>query len=347
MIHANALSQPLFQVHNGLVKATFLEASQLEAFSQSHHILSATHFVAAPLERTVDWPEILLVTPILDGKKMVEVWYTDAPVQYVQVDGLRLAFTDDLVMGVGSFEDCQDNLEARSYETYDRIFKTCTARNYPNMVRMWNYIPHINEPDSHGMERYQTFCKGRARAFFDQGYEENFLPAGTGIGCRSPRLSIAFLAFREQGCVNLENPLQTPAYHYPKQYGPKSPSFARGTWLKHSGELLVSGTSSIIGHQTVHEGDVVKQFNTSLDNINRLIDPQNLEKYDLVGGGTVADLTLLKVYVRDVADLATIQAICAEKLDPQQPVLYLHADICRADLAVELEGCLPAQERDA
>lgn len=346
LIHASALSHPLFQLRGGLAKATFLEASQLDTFSKDHTILSSTHFVKEATTLETEWPSIALVTPSLDGKDYVEVWYTDSEVTYVNEPGLELAMTDDLIMGVGSFEDTNTELEKRSHDTYDRIFKACGTRNYPELVRMWNYIPHINKDDDFGLERYRTFCKGRAEAFFDQGYEENFLPAGTGIGCESPRLSVVFLAFREEGGINMENPVQMPAYHYPNKYGPKSPSFARGTYIKGSGEIFVSGTSSIIGHETVHAGDVEKQLQTSLENINRLIHVRNLERYKLKAGGDVSQLTLLKIYVRHAEDLEKVQAMCEAALDKEQPKIYLRADICRDDLAVELEGCLLNQEQD-
>jgi hypothetical protein len=42
--------------------------------------------------------------------------------------------------------------------------------------------------------------------------------------------------------------------------------------------------------------------------------------------------------VRHRADLPVVRAICADALGPTADVVYLEADVCRADLLVELEG---------
>ena len=49
---------------------------------------------------------------------------------------------------------------------------------------------------------------------------------------------------------HFENPLQVPAYEYPGEYGPRSPSFARATVVAQPGPcLFVSGTRDACGTQ--------------------------------------------------------------------------------------------------
>ena len=47
---------------------------------------------------------------------------------------------------------------------------------------------------------------------------------------------------------------------------------------------------------------------------------------------------LYKAYVRDPGDQAAVAAVLRDRVRPTHPVLYLQADICRAELLVEVEA---------
>ena len=81
------------------------------------------------------------------------------------------------------------------------------------------------------------------------------------------------LARRTRDTVNVENPLQMPAYEYPDTYGPRSPSFARATTVTTAGvaSLYVSGTASIRGHRTVG-ATLEEQIKVTMENIDALLD---------------------------------------------------------------------------
>ncbi|HEX7807415.1 MAG TPA: Rid family hydrolase, partial [Thermoanaerobaculia bacterium] len=148
------------------------------------------------------------------------------------------------------------------------------------------------------------------------------LPAASAVGMRGRGLVTYYLAAREAG-VQVENPRQVAAYHYPPQYGPKSPSFSRATMW--GGMVFVSGTSSVIGHQTVHHGDVDAQLDETLRNIEVVLGQTNR---------TLGNVVAAKTYVRNAADRDRIASRLAEVF----PVnLYLEADICRKDLLLEIE----------
>jgi enamine deaminase RidA (YjgF/YER057c/UK114 family) len=97
----------------------------------------------------------------------------------------------------------------------------------------------------------------------------------------------------------------------------------------------VSGTASIVGHETVHAGDVAAQTRETLANIDALLDEANR-----VLGAACYSLGALKfkVYVRQPADLRAIEGALTSVMRPVTPILYLHADICREDLLVEIEA---------
>ena len=125
---------------------------------------------------------------------------------------------------------------------------------------------------------------------------------------------------------------------YPADYGPKSPSFARGT-LTPAGwgrSLFLSGTASVVGHATTHRGDPLAQLEEVVTNIEALL-----------GGAAARDgrwrpdvvrFDLLKIYVRHREHVAAIRETLARRLDPSTPAIYLLADLCRADLLLEIEG---------
>jgi chorismatase len=146
------------------------------------------------------------------------------------------------------------------------------------MFRMWNFIGGINEDNCEGLEIYRDFCRGRAEAFEERALDTQ-VPAATGVGSLGDGIAFYLLACRPGRNTGVENPLQTPAYHYPSRYGPKSPRFARATHLRSAGPhhpkgwIYVSGTAAILGHKSVHVGDVEAQCRVTLDNIARLIGP--------------------------------------------------------------------------
>lgn len=269
-----------------------------------------------------------------------ELWTSDRPVQRAREGQLELAWDGQTLMGMVAFEDSQDRLTKDTQYAYDQIFNACERHGYPHLSRMWNFIPQINGTDAYGMERYRSFCSGRAQAFFDdRHYGEMFLPAGTGVGCNAGPVTIIFLARAEGAALNLENPRQMPAYHYPRQYGPKSPSFARATLVPDQPPMVyVSGTSSILGHETVHAGDIDRQTQISLENIAYLISLENLARYGQNRWATLQDLDQIKVYVRHPEHLEAVRAQCSRVFAPTAQTVYLGADICRADLLVEIEA---------
>ena len=163
------------------------------------------------------------------------------------------------------------------------------------------------------------------------------VPAASAVGspAGSP-ISIYFLAARRQPKM-IENPRQTSAYHYPLKFGRHSPMFSRACVLSESAgtNLFVSGTASIVGHETIHSGDVAAQTRETLANIDALLEEANrvvgLPRYSLDG-------LKFKVYVRQPSDLCAIEGALAGSLGSRAPIVYLQADVCREDLLVEIEA---------
>ena len=274
--------------------------------------------------------------------EVCEVWRTHHRVESGQRDRVRYRRGGEVLFGCISVAETEREdgglsaLHAATRGAYREIFATLDELAYPHLLRVWNYLPQINI-DTHGMERYRQFNSARRSALADSGRDlTGNVPAACALGSvHGSPLVIYFLASRAAPTL-IENPRQVSAYEYPAQYGPK-PAFSRASVLREpSGSILfISGTASIVGHQTVHAGDVAAQTRETLVNIEALLSEANR-----VSGAPRFGLETLayKVYVRNSADLPLIQSQLHAALGRKSQVVYLQADICRQDLLVEIEA---------
>ncbi|MBL4672263.1 MAG: hypothetical protein JKX81_08365 [Arenicella sp.] len=221
----------------------------------------------------------------------------------------------------------QDDFEQVTYSVYQQMLKFVEQSPQTEFLRFWNYIPHINHGNG-DRENYKRFCNGRLLAFTEHKLLDQQFPAASAVGHYSDGITVCALTT----CVaptHHANPRQVDAFNYPRQYGPSSPSFARATTAKVGDKRLcfISGTASILGHDSVHHGDLRLQLYTTNDNILYLL--QNT-------GFTRSSIGTLRVYLRDRADYRECKRI-VEELYPDTLAIYTHADICRSDLLVEIE----------
>jgi chorismate lyase / 3-hydroxybenzoate synthase len=272
-----------------------------------------------------------------------EVWTTSRPTESGTHNGISYAHDGEYIFAAGSIPPSSIYTEV-TREAYADALYVMRSLGYPKIVRMWNYIHRINEDNIENLEIYQDFVRGRAEAFEQYHIPKVELPAATVIGSLGGGIAFYFLASRSGARVNIENPRQIAAYEYPRRYGPKSPSFARATYHAPSGSgeepgrIYISGTASILGHETMHEGDAGKQCQVALENIQYLISASNLSTYGLRAGYELADLRNVKVYIKHREDMETVRNMCAEVFSPDAAIMYLNLDMCRADLLVELEA---------
>ncbi|MCU0952093.1 MAG: hypothetical protein MUC68_13815 [Burkholderiaceae bacterium] len=280
----------------------------------------------------------------LAGGPIVEAWQVPAVRERVRLGAADLAWSDAVLFG--SIDPrriaAADSLQATTRATYDALFAALAHAGFPYLLRAWNYMPAINreagEPD--GLERYRQFNLGRVAAFeAARAPIHEGAPAACALGSAGGDLTVYFLAIR-RAPEAIENPRQISAYRYPAQYGPRSPTFSRAALLRAAdgapSQLFVSGTASIVGHATVHGGDVAAQTRETLANIEAVC---NVARSRLGDSAAFApDRLSYKVYVRHPTDLPAVQRELAAAIGPALDAIYLQADICRADLLVEIEA---------
>lgn len=300
-------------------------------------ILGAVAFGAQrPLAAASSCPYGWVDMPVLNGDSaMFEVWTSAQTVLRADAGNLIAARNDDVLFGCLQLK-LDRRLDAASYLAYNRIFDFIDGLGYRQLLRVWNYFPRITAA-ADGRERYAWFNVGRHEAFAAKGRViEKDTPAACALGSRGTDLVIYFLAAKLPGQL-VENPRQTSAFHYPAQYGPRSPTFARARLMSSAGNslLFVSGTASIVGHATQHVGDAPGQARETIANLQAVMAQAQLADPDRSSANVNL---LLKAYLRNPRDLPLMRSCLRQAFGHAADVRYLHADICRADLLLEVEA---------
>jgi enamine deaminase RidA (YjgF/YER057c/UK114 family) len=303
---------------------------------------------------------IFLPQPPCDGAELaIEAWAVggeSAEIRHHGPDVLTVSY--DGLRWIHAAATIPEGEGMTAYDQADRAF-TALRRGleqagapFDEVARVWLYQGGITAQQD-GTERYREL--NRARTDFFEGMQfgrrliastnrRSSYPASTGIGTMGRGLVTACLALQtERKDVHLyplENPLQTPSFDYAKRFSLKSPKFSRAMAVAIGDYVTtwISGTASIVNSESLHLGDVEKQTEQTLTNIERLIDAENLARHGLPGAGSsLADLAKARVYVKRPEDFERCRAVCERRLGAV-PLIYAHADVCRPELLVEIEA---------
>ncbi len=314
-------------------------ANDLTPPSAAHNLLIAFHF--GPVPARLEHPA--MVSPTLhaiDQDELYETWWIDDEVEYSTHGSMRIAECADYAVVIyENDERNNDNHESFVHQAYAELLEAVAATQHPRLVKVWNYLGGINDGEG-DLERYRQFSAGRAIAFSESGVDNEDAPTGTGVGTIGDRgLSIIALCSNRDFAL-AENPRQVSAFHYPREYGPKSPKFGRGGAVAASDHHLhlISGTASIVGHESMHPGDTVQQLDETLRNLDSLcaaISKVTPEDPKLI----LDDQSVLRVYLRNPGDYLQIATRLKDYLGlGADQIAFLHGNICRRELLVEIDG---------
>ncbi len=240
------------------------------------------------------------------------------------------------------------SFQRRTVQAYGLL--ASALRNHParHPVRFWNLVPDIRARAEDGIDRYMLFNAGRLVAFHNWfGAEKtfnDFIATSTGVGHKGRDLVIDVLAANRPG-VHLQNPRQNRPSSYSCRYGPFPPCFARATLTHwHSGEirLLIGGTASVRGEESVHEGELRGQTEETFSNLASIVrasiqasrgptpEIEDLELFDAFES--------LRVYFPEQYLIEEIRHLVEQRIGHLDDIEYLQADICRPELLIEIEG---------
>lgn len=246
---------------------------------------------------------------------------------------------DDWAFGHLEMPDADTDLAETTRRAYGDVFAALQDCGRPQVLRLWNYLPRINA-DGGGLERYRQFNIGRQQAFLEAGRDAfEGAPAACALGTSGAQaggLAIRFLAGRVPARP-VENPRQVSAYRYSALHGPRAPTFSRAALADAGGGrvlLLISGTASIVGERSLHPGDVMAQTEETLRNLQAVLDAAMAR---CSARFTLADLQST-VYVRHAEQAPEVLALWAQAVPGGPAPRCVQADICRAELLVEIEA---------
>jgi chorismate lyase / 3-hydroxybenzoate synthase len=303
--------------------------------------LAEFHFGAHAMP-TADPRHIPVTLAQLGGDQRIERWSTDSPVttgrfrEVAYAEDGNYLFASVLVPQ----QQCAD-IERVTRSSYLRLDHLLRTRGYPYWLRAWNYLAAITQGEGEA-ERYRRFNAGRYCAVgLSNGIQQN-LPAASALGMDDPGgetggFVLSCLAGRQPG-TQIENPRQVSAALYPRQYGLRSPMFARAALVPNGSgaQLLVSGTASIVGHESLHVGDPERQLEETARNFEALVDAA-MSADAMRPRPSRVRLESLKVYLRNPEDYSRLLPQVRRLFATDEP-LVLRADICRRELLIEIEG---------
>lgn len=234
-------------------------------------------------------------------------------------------------------------------ELYDHL-----GISFNNIARQWNYVGEIVSKeleDGRTRQHYQMFNETRSHYYGSYRTREDF-PAATGIGMLY--LGVCIDSFAVTGSENLKvvaisNPDQSESYKYgqkvligdPNKQMKRNqpPQFERAKLIELNGvsRLLISGTASIIGQDTIGIDDIEEQTKVTIQNINKLRDPKTLRTHLPELEAIPTKYSYVRVYVKYKKDFAKVREICQLEYG-DAPTTYVVADICRDNLLVEIEA---------
>lgn len=279
-------------------------------------------------------------------------------VQYHSVEGINYCtiISDELMelwmvgaMSTGKFDNKFESAD-NSFQKLKSVLNS-SEMNFDSIVRQWNYVGGILESSSvRGsiLQHYQVFNEVR-NSYYTQYRKSSNFPAATGIGMNSVQVGIDCFAIGKRSNIQIipiSNPNQEDSYHYGQDVlvgdptiQKQPPQFERAILLKSgtTSMLIISGTASIVGQETIGIGDVELQTKITINNIEILASQTNLETHCSNLAEYPDKYSYLRVYVRKRSDISVVKRICKEHFG-NVPTSFVQADICRDDLLLEIEA---------
>ncbi len=273
--------------------------------------------------------------PLLHGEAIETFSLPEGEAQWF--DSILTVSNENSLMGAAVIKNA-GRLETPLRQLYGQVIDLCLEKKM-HLHRVWNFVPRINEDDQ-GLERYRQFNIGRWLAFESRFGKDlrSFMPAASAVGIPGEDFVLYFKAGRSQP-IYFENPSQVPAYHYPSDYGPRPPGFARGVIVQEPDQRTawLSGTASIEGHRSIGQGDWHTQFRTTMHNMEIMF--ERMEVPEAMRRSSAPITREFKCYIRHAEELSLIKEWFEEQTGAEEhQVRYLLADICRAELDLEIEG---------
>ena len=244
----------------------------------------------------------------------------------IERNGLKHVWSTGLCAGA---VDGPSDAFAQTHEVFAKLIGTLHGQGgtlSENCVRTWLYMKGVDV-------FYQDMVTARRELFTEEGLSpETHFIASTGIegACMHQYDVIAMDAYSIVG-------LDPAQISYLNDFDRLCPTqdynvtFERATRIAYAdrAHMLISGTASIDHEgQVVHVGDVLRQLDRTMENVESLL---------RAGGAGLDALMHLIVYLRDPADYAAVNDALASRF-PGLPTTIVQGAVCRPEWLIEVEG---------
>lgn len=311
---------------------------EIRAPSAEHRLLVGFHF-GQPGARPDEFAMVDTGLVPIGARHSYECWWHRGDVGFRRHGDVRIVEGNDLaVLILQRPAVASEPFHLCIYGAYRELLRAIGTIEHRNLVKIWNYFPAINEGEG-DTERYRQFSIGRAEAFEEIGLSESGIPAGTAVGCRDVAVVTIIAIVSRQKFHSAENPRQVSAYRYPRQYGPRSPKFSRGGVVRPDGQdlFVISGTASIVGHETKFPFAVPEQIEETIRNLESMF--ATLSALPVASQDVALDPEcVLRVYLRNAQDRPLVAKALSQRIGSGRNIAYLAADICRRELMVEVDA---------
>lgn len=280
----------------------------------------------------------IIQQPPLPGSKISMLAYhleSEAPITKKRLSNKHIVLEKNGLRHLWSTRLCasDDNgsfsAEDQTRQVFDDLIGTLKDQGgtlREDCVRTWIYLKDVDV-------FYQGMVDSRRELFARHGMNgDSHYIASTGIegACAHRHDLVAMDAYSVVG-------LESQQISYLNDFDRLNPTqdynvtFERGTRVAYAdrSHLFISGTASIDRNgEVVHAGNVIRQLDRALDNVDALL---------MSGGANLEDLNYLIVYLRDATDYARVKNYLDFHM-PELPVFIVEGAVCRPEWLVEVEG---------
>jgi enamine deaminase RidA (YjgF/YER057c/UK114 family) len=272
--------------------------------------------------------------PLSNRQNCAVSWIGQAPVPPVKVALWAYHISDaaaarDHHWTTGVSETAGDTTYRQTHGVFEKYDAWLRARGMTladNVIRTWLFVPNVDDT-------YAEMVAARREFFACHGLtaDTHFI-ASTGIEGKPAELAAkitmdgyAIAGVRPEQIQYLAAPHNLcPTYRY-------GVTFERGTAVAYRDRkhIFISGTASIDREgQIVHPGDVTRQLDRTLENIEALLKQ---------AAATLQDMAVFIVYIRDPGDQGLAWRRMRERF-AHAPIEVVVAPVCRPGWLIEVEG---------
>ena len=235
----------------------------------------------------------------LNSQNLHEIWKVNEKVNIEKFNDIQISQSDNYMFGfsvikkIGSYEEIKINI-AKQYNDFFEVSKQKKMK----VLKIWHYLPKLLDDYDNKKTNYSLLCEARESVY-----------------------------------KSIENSREVSSYNYPMNIFLEKPMFSRAVSFipnnSMTNRILVSGTASIKGYESMHSKNILRQLDETLENYNTFFD----DKKNLSN--------IARVYMSSTSDnnIQLVSNVLNKKFGENNYAL-LKGDICRPELLIEIEGMI-------